>query len=136
MQFRITYNEIQDLISRKTGKTLPIIYGGPHTVRVSYDVNMLFKSSSVGIDINVDSISGSDIYLSYSGGAAIEMMLKMALGRVKGQPGADMLEIMDGNRLLLALGKNPQTAQFFEKVELRDICFDEQFAIVDFAPKQ
>lgn len=135
MQFRITYNEIQNLINRKTGKSLPIIYGGPHTVRVSYDVNMLFKSSSVGIDINIDHISGSDIFLSYSGGAAIEMMVKMAIGRVKNQPGADMLEVMEGNRLLLMLGKNPQTAQIFEKVELRDICFDEQYAIIDFSPK-
>lgn len=135
MQFRITYNEIQELINRKTGKSVPILYGGPHTVRISYDVNVLFKSTSVGLDITVDRINGGDIFLSYSGGAAIEMMVRTALGRFKGQPGAEMLEVLDGNRLLLSLSKSPQASQIFEKIELRDICFDEQYAILDFVPK-
>lgn len=135
MQFRITFTELQDLICRKTGKSIPILYGGPHTVRISYDINVLFKSTSVGLDITIDHINGGDIYLSYSGGTAIEMMVRTAIGRFKGQPGAEMLEVLDGNRLLLSLNKNPQASQIFEKIELRDICFDEKYAILDFVPK-
>ncbi|MCR4659080.1 MAG: hypothetical protein K5650_02160 [Bacteroidales bacterium] len=135
MQFRLTFEEIQQLIQRRAGRSVPIIYGGPHTVRVAYDVNVLFKQASVGIDITVDRINGSDIFLSYSGGAAIEFMLRSALGHIKNQPGANIIEMLDGNRLLLSLGKNPQVAQVFNAVEINDIHFDEQYAMIDFTPK-
>ena len=56
MQFRLTYQEISDLIERKAGRRLPIMYGGPHAVRISYDVNVLCKTASVGLDLTVDEI--------------------------------------------------------------------------------
>ena len=37
MEIRLTYQEISDLIEKKAGRSLPLMYGGPHTVRVSYD---------------------------------------------------------------------------------------------------
>lgn len=135
MQFRIGYCEIQNLLSQKTGKSIPMCYGGPHTLRISYDVNMLFKTSSVGIDINVDRVDNQEIFLSYSGGMGVEFMLKTALGRVKGQPGAEMMELMDGNRLVLHLDKNQQLSQIFERITLRDIFFDDEFVVVDFVTK-
>ena len=64
------------------------------------------------------------------------MMLKMAVGRLHGQPGADMIELVDGCRAVLHLGRSPQLAQLFERVELRDIFFDEQAAVIDFIPRQ
>lgn len=129
------FDEIQNLIQSKTGKSLLLLYGGLHTCRISYDINMLFKSTSVGIDITIEHIDGTDIYISYSGGMAIEMMMKTALARVKDQPGADMLELVEGNGLIFHLGRNPQLAQIFERAELRDIFFDEQSTIIEFAPK-
>ena len=65
----------------------------------------------------------------------VEFMLKTALGRVKGQPGADMMELMDGNRLVLHLDKNQQLSQIFERITLRDIFFDDEFVVVDFVTK-
>ena len=72
MELRLTFAEISELIEKKAGRPLPVMYGGPHTVRVSYDVNVLFKSASVGIDLTVDQIVDSDIYLSFNGGAGID----------------------------------------------------------------
>lgn len=135
MQFKLTYTEVENLISQKTGKKLPLVYGGPHTVRISYEVNVLFKTTSVGLDITVEGIRGSDIFLSYGGGMAIDMMVKTALSRVQGQPGADMLEQLDNSRLVLHLGKNPQLGQLFEHLVLQDIHFDEQSIMIDFVPK-
>ena len=109
-----------------------MVYGGPHTVRVSYKVPLM---GPVGLDINVDRICGSDLFLSYGGGAAIEFMVRTALGRFKDQPGADMIELLGGNRLVLALGKNEQLRTLFERVEVQDIHFDEQRVMIDFAPK-
>lgn len=135
MELRLTYQEISDLIERKAGRALPLSYGGPHTVRVSYDVNVLFKTASVGIDLTVDRIVGSDIYISYNGGAGIDFMVRQAIGMAKNRPGGELIEPLDGNRILLCLSKNAQAGSIFDHVTLEDICFDEQYAIIKFTPK-
>ena len=90
---------------------------------------------AVGLDVNVDRINGSDIFLSYGGGAGIEFMVRTALGQFKKQQGGDLLDILDGNRLMLALGKNPQLAPVFDRIILKDIHFDERAIMIDFVPK-
>ena len=135
MEIRLTYQEISDLIEKKAGRALPVMYGGPHTVRISYDVNMLFKSASVGIDLTVDRIEGRDIFLSYNGGAGIDFMIRQAIGMAKNRPGGELIEPLDGNRILLALSKNQQTGSLLEHVTLQDIRFDERYAIIEFTPK-
>ncbi|MCR4658856.1 MAG: hypothetical protein K5650_01000 [Bacteroidales bacterium] len=135
MELRLTYQEISDLIERKAGRALPLAYGGPHTVRVSYDLNVLFKTASVGIDLTVDRIVGSDIYISYNGGAGIDFMVRQAIGMAKNRPGGELIEPLDGNRILLCLSKNAQAGSIFDHVTLEDICFDEQYAIIKFTPK-
>ncbi len=135
MELRLTYSEISDLIEKKAGRALPLMYGGPHTVRISYDVNVLFKTANVGIDVTVDEIVGSDIYLSYSGGAGIDFMVRQAIGMAKNRPGGDLIEPLEGSRVLLALSRAPQTGSLLEHITLCDIRFDEQYVIVEFEPK-
>ncbi len=135
MQLRLTYQEISDMIQQKAGKALPMSYGGPHTVRVSYGVNVLFHSTEIGLDLTVDSIEGSNIFISYSGGAGIEFMVRQALNMARTRPGGDMIEPLEGSRLMVCLGKNAQAGSLLDHIVLRDICFDEQYAIVDFVPK-
>lgn len=135
MELRLTFTEISELIEKKTGRPLPVMYGGPHTVRVSYDVNVLFKSASVGIDLTVDQIVDSDIYLSFNGGAGIDFMVRQAVNMAKSRPGGEFIEPLDGNRILLALSRTQQAGSLLEHVTLRDIRFDEQYAIIEFVPK-
>lgn len=136
MQFRLTYQEISDLIERKAGRALPVMYGGPHTVRISYEVNVMFKTASVGLDLTVDQIDeAGNIILSYNGGMGIDFMIKTALNHAKSQPGGDMLDILPDNRILINLSKNAQAGSLFDHVTLKDISFDEQFAIINFEPK-
>lgn len=132
MQLKLTFDEINRLIQAKTGKELPLMYGGPHTVRVSYPVPLM---GPVGLDINVDHIENNDIYLSYGGGKAIEFMVRTAFKRFEGRPEAELLQLLDDNRLVLLLGKSPQMAQIFERVDLQDIHFDERSVMIDFVPK-
>ena len=147
MQFRLTYQEISDLIARKAGRSIPVIYGGPHTVRISYDVNVFFKSANIGLDLTVDEVDEEgNIYLSYNGGMGVDFMIRTALNQAKNQPGGDMLDILPDNRIMFNLSKATQSAaasqgegmpmgSLFDHIRLRDISFDEQFAIVDFVPK-
>lgn len=135
MELRITYPEISALIEKKTGRALPLSYGGPHSIHISYDVNVLFKTANVGLDLTVDQIEGRDIFLSYNGGAGIDFMIRQAINMAKNRPGGELIEPLDGNRILLALGKNTQSGALLEHIELKDIRFDEHYAIVEFTPK-
>ena len=135
MELRLTYQEISEMIEKRAGRALPIIYGGPHTVRISYDVNVLFKTASVGLDLTVERINGSDIFLSYDGGAGIDFMVRQAISMAKNRPGGDMIEPLDGNRILLSLGKTQQAGSLLDHITLKDIRFDEHSAIVEFTPK-
>ena len=135
MELRLTYQEIINLLEQKAGRALPLTYGGPHTVRVSYEVNMFIKAASVGIDLTVERIEGADIYIAYSGGVGIDFMVRQAIGMAKNRPGGDLIEPLDGNRILLCLSKNAQAGTIFDHVTLEDIRFDEQYAIIQFKPK-
>lgn len=135
MELRLTFAEISEMLEKKAGRALPLSYGGPHTVRVNYDVNVLFKTASVGIDLTVDQVVDSDIYLSFNGGAGIDFMVRQAVAMAKSRPGGEFIEQLDGNRILLALGRTQQAGSLLEHVTLRDIRFDEQYAIIDFVPK-
>ena len=135
MELRLTYQEISELIEKKAGRALPVFYGGPHTVRVSYDVNVLFKTTSVGLDLTVEEVDNGNITLSYNGGAGIDFMVRQALSMAKNRPGGELIEPLDGNRILLTLGKNQQAGSLLDNITLQDIRFDEQYAIVEFTPK-
>ena len=148
MQFRLTYQEISDLIARKAGRSIPVLYGGPHTVRIGIDVNVLFKTTNIGLDLTVDQVDeNGNIYLSYNGGVGIDFMIRTALNHAQNQPGADMLELLPDNRILLNFSKGIQRAaengamggqqvgSLFDHIKLQDISFDEQFAIIEFSPK-
>ena len=95
MQFRLTYQEISDLIARKAGRNLPVMYGGPHTVRIAYEVNMFVKTASVGIDLTVDGIDpDGNITLSYNGGMGIDFMIRQAINMAKNQPGGEQRKVI------------------------------------------
>jgi hypothetical protein len=46
-----------------------------------------------------------------------------------------MIELLSDNRIMLQLSKNAQAGSLFNHITLKDIFFDEQFAIVEFEPK-
>lgn len=148
MQFRLTYQEISDFIARKAGRPVPVLYGGPHTVRIGLDVNVLFKTTNIGLDLTVDQVDeNGNIYISYNGGMGIDFMIRTALNHAQNQPGANMLELLPDNRILLNFSKVAQKdtedgtakgmsmGRLFDHIKLQDISFDEQFVIIDFVPK-
>ncbi len=134
MQLKLTYREVEKMISEKTGKELPICFGGPHTVRLTHKVPLM---GSVGLDLTIEGVQGSNITLSFGGGAGIQYMLRTAINQAKKQnPTADnMVELADDNKLLLRLGNNPDLAQVFSNITLQDIHFDEQSIMIDFVPR-
>lgn len=133
MQLKLSFFELEQLISEKTGKELPICYGGPHTVRITHKIPLM---GSVGLDITVESITGTDVLVSFSGGAGIEFMLKTALAQAQKQnPNANLVKLIDGNKLQISLGQGSGMSSLFDSIILRDIHFDEQSVMIDFIPR-
>ena len=135
MELRLTYQETNSLIEKKAGRALPISYSSAHSIRISYDVNVLFKSTSVGMDLNVERVSNCGIILSFDGGSGIDFMVRQVLNKAKKRPGGEYIELLDGNRILLDLGRGQQAGSLLDQIELRDIRFDERYIIVEFTPK-
>ena len=135
MQLRLSYQEISEMIQKRAGQSLPMMYSGPHSVRITYGVNVLFHTTDIGLDLTVDSIEDSNIIVSYTGGAGIEFMVRQALNMARKRPGGDIIEPLEGNRLMLCLGKNAQVGSLLDHIELQDIRFDEQHVIIEFIPK-
>lgn len=132
MQLRLTFSEIQKMISDKTGQEVPMACGGEHTLRISCSKFVM----KMNLDLTVERVLGSDVRLCYGGSLGVETMVSMALNQVKDRPEvAGMLETLDGNHLVLHLGMNPQLAQIFDRIILQDIRFDEEFVIIEFVPK-
>ncbi len=135
MQLKLTFLELQNLIKKKSGKDIFFTYSGDHTVRIGYEVSILFKKSELSIDITVERIDDDDLYLSYSGGAGIEYAIREALKHLGNRPGAEAIEMLDNSRLLIHLGDNAQTQQLVQNITLHDIHFDAAGLIIDFVPK-
>lgn len=134
MELRLTYTEISELIGRKAGRNIPVIYGGPHTVRIGVDIDVLFKTANIGLDLTVDEVRDGNIIISYTGGMGIDFMVRTALNHAKNQPGGDMIDLLPDNRIMLMLSKSTRTGSLLDHVDLKDIRFDEHYAIVEFEP--
>ena len=134
MELRLTYTEISELIGRKAGRNIPVIYGGPHTVRIGVDIDVLFKTANIGLDLTVDEVRDGNIIISYTGGMGIDLMVRTALNHAKNQPGGDMIDLLPDNRIMLMLSKSTRTGSLLDHVDLKDIRFDEHYAIVELEP--
>ena len=121
MEARLTYQEISNLVKEKAKIKLSFSYVGPRTVHVSYKL--------LGIDLTAERIKGTDIYLQYSGGIGIRMMLKKGIKIIKNHDIGEFVESIDGNRIILHLSKNDKISAIFDHIVLEDISFDEQHTI-------
>ena len=99
-------------------------------MRVCYDRKILFKAVSVGIDLTVESIEGTNIYIAYSGGAGIDFVVKHAIPMLKNRSIGKLIEPLEGNRIRLCLGKNAKVGAILDHMDLENISFNEQYAII------
>lgn len=131
MQFRISFDEIAKMMKKKAGQSVPMSYADTHTVHIAYE--KLFMKMS--LDITIERVLGGDVRVSYKGSFGIDSMVKMALNQIKSRPEGAMIEDLGNNLLVLHLGQSPQISQILEHAILQDICFDPEFVIIDFVPK-
>ena len=135
MKLAITYTELQDYVASHFKKTVNIGYVDEATVSVSVPIKVFGFTKSVGINIIVKKIDGTDLFLSYDGKMGIELLVSPAISYAKKlvPEKADWVEQMSGNIVKLCLGDIDKLQKVFEKVELKAIRFTPEHIEVDVA---
>ena len=130
MQIRISYKELINYVSSHYGKVLAIKCVNSDTITISSTVNMVLFSKEVGITMSVEKIEGEDLYLSYSNGMGVDMILKGVLKFVKMSSYGSIVEERTGNALVVHLGHVDPVKKVFESMSLDKISFSNDGVIV------
>ena len=125
MKLAITYSELQDYVASHFHKTVNLGFVDEATVSVSVPIKVFGFTKSVGINIIVKKIEGTDLFLSYDGKKGIDLLVSPAISYAKKlvPEKADWVEQMPGNIVMLRLGDIDKLQKVFEKVELKAIRF-------------
>ena len=129
MNLNVAFSEINDIINKKLIiSPWSLVYKDQHTIQIKRKIQIPFTKD---IDVTVNRIDGSDIYLNVNIGA-----INTLLGIVKKLPfeSLNMIETLD-NCIILHLDKNKKLAHTMDHIILQDISFNEENAIIKFMSK-
>lgn len=80
MKTELSYKEIEKLIHDKVGKDLRVYYEDSRTVKVSYDIDLLFTTKTVDVFLEISKVNLSSLKLRYySNGFAVEKIISVIL---------------------------------------------------------
>lgn len=125
MKATLSFNEIRDIISKKTNNKvqLDFSYVNNSTIKVSYKPVAFLPT--VGINVRIEEVDNSQIILSYSANNAIDMVIRgLATFLDNHIPREIILLNTDTQKVLVNLGKIEQLQKPLEMVEIIDVYFE------------
>ncbi len=127
MQITLKFSELQHFVESRLHKKLTMshINNDSCNVNISITIPYINKTMNVGLELKVIEAKGSDITLAIDGEQATGMAMNIAFPMIQNKIGANLLEIAEGNNLVLHLGNSDKTKRFFENMDLTDITFSE-----------
>lgn len=125
MKLTISYAELQEYVASHFHKTVNVGYVDEKTVSVSLPIKVFGFTKSVSINVGVEKIEDTDLYLSYDGKMGIDLLVSPAISYAKRlvPEKAGWVEQRSGNIVKLRLGEPDKLQKVFEKVALRAIRF-------------
>lgn len=138
MQAYITYPEIQKYISDHHAKQIDLACINNSTLRISTEVQVWRLSKTIHVDLTIQQIIGTDLYLSYSGGLSIELVIAPLLSFIKQliPDKTGFIEETGSHQIIVHLEKIERLNHVFEYVSLQSIGFDEENAIIRLSLKE
>ena len=133
MRLLVTYAELQEYVASYYHKNVNLGYVNESTVSVSVPIKVLGFTKQISINIIVKKIEGSDLFLAYDGKMGIDLLVSPAISYAKKlvPEKAGWVEQMPGNIVKLRLGDIDKLQKVFEKVELKNISFEQEKACID-----
>lgn len=127
MEVKINYTELQDYILSKFGKKVELSYANFSTITVSTRVSVFGFAKMIGIDLTFERIDNAVLYVSYGGKMGIELLVSPAISFLKHlvPEKAGFVEETAGHKLAINLAMLDELKNVLDKVELREIRFDE-----------
>ena len=133
MKLSVTYAELQEYVASHYHKNVNLGYVNESTVSVSVPIKVLRFTKQISINIIVKKIEGTDLFLSYEGKMGLEMLVTPAVSFAKKlvPEKSDWIEVLADNVIRLRLGDIDKLQKAFEKVELKNISFEQEKACID-----
>lgn len=133
MEAKIKYSELQDFISHKFKKEVSLAFVAPSTVSVSTKVKVLGFAKSIGVDLCVEKVDGSNLHIAYSGKLGIELLITPTIAFLKRllPDKTNFITHNSNNRVIINLAEIDQLKGVLEKVTLKSICFEEEHVVID-----
>lgn len=127
MIITITFLELKDYIKRHYGKVVNFSEVSDKVVCVSYSQKVIFKTVDIPVNVSIDNVGVSSIWVSYDGGFGIDMIIAGVLAFIKGKfPELnDVLESGENRQLCIDLSSMSNIQTLFEKVEMTGISVRE-----------
>lgn len=128
MQANITYPEIQKYISDHYAKQISLAHIDNSTIRISTDIQFCRLSKTIHVDLKVEEIRGTDLYLSYSGGLSVELVIAPLLSFIKRliPDKTGFVQENGSHQLIVHLAEIEQAKKVLEIMDLNSILFDQE----------
>lgn len=133
MEVKIKYSEFQDYILQKFNKEVALAIVAPSTVSVSTKIKVLGFAKSIGVELCVEKVDGSNLHIAYSGKLGVKLLITPAISFLKRllPNKTNFITQSSNNRVIVNLAEIDQLKGVLEKVTLKNICFDEEHVIIE-----
>lgn len=141
MKLQIPITEAISLIKAKTGKNISLKVVNLNTVNVGYDLMVKVPllgdiSKNVNIDITIEKLVCNTLYILYSSGiVGMDVILRGIINAVPSFSSKGIIENLGGNRIALHLSEIDEIREALKQVDIKNVNFECDKAIVDFAIK-
>ena len=133
MEVKIKYSELQDFILHNFKKEEVLAFVAPSTVSVSTKIKILGFAKSIGVDLCVEKVDGSNLHIAYSGKFGVELLITPAIAFLKRllPDKTNFITQNSNNRVIINLAEIDQLKGVLEKITLKSICFEEEHVVID-----
>lgn len=127
MNILVSFNEIKDIISKKTNNTINLDFTRVdyRTVKVSYKPMPFLPA--VNVDVMVAKVDNSQLVLSYKANPAVDMIIKGVSNYLDNHIPKEIIELDASIQCVcINLDKIEQLQKPLEMIELKQISFEKE----------
>ena len=133
MEVKIKYSELQDFILHNFKKEVSLAFVASSTVSLSTKIKFLGFAKSIGVELCVEKVDGSNLHIAYSGMLGIELLIAPAVAFLKRllPDKTNFITQSSTNRVIVNLAEIEPLKEVLDKVTLKSTCFDEEHVIIE-----